>query len=55
MVLVSVLFIFFMNQFDNTYLKFSLALLIASELLDMVWLFMNANDYWNPPSIGTSS
>ncbi len=55
MVLVGVLFIFFMNQFDSTYVKFSLALLIVSELLDMVWLFMNANDYWNPPSIGTSS
>lgn len=49
MVLACLMFIFFMNQLDSTYLKFTLGLLITSELLDMIWLFMNAGDYWNPP------
>ena len=55
MVVACILSIFVMNQFDSVCIKFSLGLLIASELLDMIWLFMNANDFWNPPSVGTSS
>lgn len=55
MVVTCILSIFVMNQFDSICIKFSLGLLIASELLDMIWLFMNANDFWNPPVVGTSS
>lgn len=55
MVLACLMFIFFMNQLDSTYMKFTLGLLIVSEALDMIWLFMNASDYWNPPEKGTSS
>lgn len=54
-VLTSLLFIFLMNHFDRTYIKFNLALLITSELLDSVWLFMNSSDYWSPPGNGTTS
>jgi len=55
MVVACILSIFLMNQFESTYIKFSLGLLIASEILDMIWVFMNANDYWSPPAVGTSS
>ena len=55
MVVVCILSIFVMSHFDSVYIKFSLAMLIVSELLDMIWLFMNANDFWNPPAVGTSS
>lgn len=55
MVVACILSIFLMNQFDSIYIKFSLGLLIISELLDVIWIFMNANDYWNPPAVGTSS
>lgn len=55
MVLCCLLLIFFMNQLDSTYLKFTLALLIVSEGLDVIWLFMNSKDYWNPPQAGINS
>ena len=55
MVVAAVLSIFLLNLMDSTYIKFSLGLLITSELLDTIWIFMNANDYWNPPAVGTSS
>lgn len=54
-VLTSLLFIFLMNHFDRTYIKFNLILLITSELLDSVWLFMNSSDYWSPPGNGVTS
>ena len=28
---------------------------ITSELLDTIWVFVNAKDYWNPRAVGTSS
>jgi hypothetical protein len=55
MVVACILSIFVMNQFDSVCIKFSLGLLIVSELLDMIWLFMNAKDFWNPPAVGISS
>lgn len=55
MVLACLMLIFFMNQLDSTYLKFTLGLLIVSEVLDTIWLFMNSNDYWNPPEKGVNS
>ena len=36
-------------------MKFTLALLIASEVLDMIWLFINIGAYWNMPTNGTFS
>lgn len=47
--------IFLLDQFESTYLRFSLGLLAVSELLDVVWLFLNADGYWNPPEVGTSA
>lgn len=44
-----------MNHFDRTYIRALLALLILSEILDAIWLFMNSGDYWSPPVVGTSS
>ena len=55
MVLACLMFIFLMNQLDSVYLKFTLTLLIVSEVLDMIWLFMNASDYWSPPQQSTNS
>lgn len=55
MVLSCLLFIFFMNQLESNYVKFTLGLLIVSEVLDIIWLFMNSSDYWNPPEKGTNS
>jgi hypothetical protein len=52
MVVACCLLIFFMNHFDTTYLKSVLLLLILSELLDIVWLFMYIGQYWSPPEIG---
>lgn len=55
MVLSCLLFIFFMNQLESNYVKFTLALLTVSEVLDIIWLFMNSSDYWNPPKEGVNS
>ena len=55
MVFSCLMLIFFMNQLDSTYMKFSLCLLIASELLDVIWLFMNSSSYWNLPAVGPIS
>jgi hypothetical protein len=44
-----------MKHFDGIYIKSTLALLILSEILDMIWLFMNSSSYWNPPSEGVNS
>ena len=32
-----------LNQLDPAYIKFTLALLATSELLDIIWLFMNSS------------
>lgn len=55
MVLAVLMFIFVMRHFDSIYIKSTLALLVLSEILDMIWLFMNSASYWNPPSEGVSS
>jgi ABC-type phosphate transport system permease subunit len=55
MVFTCLMLIFFMNQLDSTYMKFTLGLLIFSELLDIAWLFLYSNQYWNLPSVGTVS
>ena len=47
--------IFFMNQIDTIYMKFTLALLVISEILDVIWLFMNSGTYWNLPKVGPFS
>jgi hypothetical protein len=44
-----------MNHFDSLYIKFVLILLMVSEVLDSIWLFMNSSDYWSPASKGTNS
>lgn len=54
-VFTCLMFIFLMNHFDRTYIKSILALLILSEILDAIWLFMNSSQFWNPPANGTSS
>jgi len=55
MVLTCLLFIFLMNHFDGLYIRATMILLIISEVLDMIWLFMNSNEFWNPPSEGVNS
>lgn len=47
--------IFFMNQLDSTYIKFTLGLLVFSEVMDIVWLFLWSATYWNLPVVGTIS
>lgn len=54
-VFTCLLFIFLMNHFDRTYIRALLALLILSEVLDAIWLFMNSGDFWSPPAVGTNS
>lgn len=44
-----------MNHFDRTYIKSILGLLILSEVIDSMWIFMNTSDFWSPPANGTSS
>jgi hypothetical protein len=55
MVLTCLAFIFLMNHFDPLYIKSTLSLLIISEILDAIWLFMNSGDYWSPPKQGVNS
>ena len=55
MVFACLMLIFFMNQLDSIYMKFTLGLLIFSEVLDVIWLFMNSNTYWNLPKVGPFS
>lgn len=55
MVLALLMFIFVMKHFDSNYVKSTLAMLILSEVLDMIWLFMNSSGYWNPPAVGVNS
>ena len=44
-----------LNHFDNVYIKLSLALIAISEVLDVVWLFMYADQNWNPPQVGNNA
>jgi hypothetical protein len=55
MVLVLLMFIFAMKHFDSNYIKSTLLMLVISEVLDMIWLFMNSDSYWSPPSEGVNS
>ena len=55
MVFTCFMFIFLMNHFDRIYIKFLLVILITSEILDSVWLFMNSSEYWSPSGNGTNS
>jgi hypothetical protein len=44
-----------MNFFDRIYIRFTLALLGGSIILDIVWLCLYANQKWNPPEVGNNS
>lgn len=55
MVVTCLLSIYLLNHFDNLYIKLSLVLLAASEVLDIIWLFMYASQKWNPPTVGNDS
>lgn len=55
MVVTCLLSIYLLNHFDNLYIKLSLILLAASEVLDIIWLFMYASQKWNPPTVGNDS
>lgn len=55
MVFACLMLIFFMNQLDSTYIKFTLGLLVFSEVMDIVWLFLWSATYWNLPAVGTIS
>lgn len=55
MVFACLMLIFFMNQLDSTYIKFTLGLLVFSEVMDIVWLFLWSATYWNLPVVGTIS
>jgi hypothetical protein len=50
----SLLSIYLLNHFDNLYIKFTLALLAFSEVLDIIWLFMYTGQLWNPPTVGNN-
>lgn len=47
--------IYLLNHFDNVYIKFTLAVLALSLVLDIIWLFMYASQKWNPPQVGNDS
>ena len=55
MVVTCLLSIYLLNHFDNVYIKFTLALLAISEILDIIWLFMYAGQNWNPPQVGNNA
>lgn len=54
-VLTCLLSIYLLNQFDQIYIRLTLALLSISEILDVLWLFMYASQTWNPPTVGNNS
>lgn len=54
-VLTCLLAIYLLNHFDSTYIKVTITMLIISLILDFIWLFMYANQKWNPPSVGNDS
>ena len=55
MVVTCLLSIYLLNHFDNVYIKFTLAVLALSLVLDIIWLFMYASQKWNPPQVGNDS
>ena len=44
-----------MNFFDRIYIRLALALIVASVVLDIVWLIMYASSKWNPSSVSNTS
>ena len=55
MVVTCLLSIYLLNHFDNIYIKLSLALIAISEVLDVFWLFLYADQNWNPPQVGNNA
>ena len=47
-VVSALMLIFFMNQLDPTYLKYTLITLILSQIMDITWLIFNIQPYWSP-------
>lgn len=46
--------IYLLKHFDNIYIKLSLVLIAISEVLDVFWLFLYADQNWNPPHVGNN-
>jgi len=44
-----------MNFFDRTYIRLTLSLVIASIVLDFVWLAMYAGPKWSPSSVSNNT
>lgn len=48
LVLFGIFSIYFLNYFDKNYIKFLLILIVFSIITDIIWLGVNAREYWNP-------
>ena len=44
-----------MNFFDWVYIRLTLALILVSIVLDLVWLIMYAGTKWNPAAVSNST
>lgn len=44
-----------MNFFDRPYIRLTLALIVASVILDLVWLILYASSKWNPSDVSNNS
>ena len=48
--LLAVFAIFFLNYFDAVYIRFVMLILVISVIFDLVWVFLDAGEYWSPNS-----
>ena len=48
MVVVTVMSIFLLNYFDNTYLKLCGGISALSVVTDFAWLIMYSGSFWSP-------
>jgi hypothetical protein len=53
--LTCLLSIYLMNFFDKAYIRLTLALIVASIALDIVWLIVYASIKWNPSEVSNNS
>lgn len=44
-----------MNFFDKPYIRLTLALIVTSIVLDLVWLVMYAGPKWNQSTVSNNS
>lgn len=49
-VLVTILQIFILKYFESGYLRICIGLTGISIVMDLIWLMVNAGNYWSPPT-----